>query len=333
MCLERREIERYLAKRQISYRTDSTNLEDDYTRNRIRHHILSYAQREISPKAVAHMCRTADLLTEAEEFLREQTGEAKARCVMQPPGDERRLYISVQPFAGLHIILKKRLILELIQQLAPEGRDISSVHVEAVLHLFEIDGGSRVCLPFGIRAVRKYERVALERGEEAPASFRPFCRTVERLPEGDAGSCKIDLENGERAEISVFFVKTGQKIPGNLYTKWFDCDKIKESLAFRTRRKGDYLTIADGEGEIRHKSLKEYMITEKIPRDDRDGMLLLADGAHVLWLAGYRISEFYKVSKNTKRILQVKLSGGRFGGGTEEEDGGTHQGTFAGGEG
>ena len=51
------------------------------------------------------------------------------------------------------------------------------------------------------------------------------------------------------------------------------------------------------------------MIGEKIPRELRDRIPVLAEGSHVLWLAGYRISEYYKVDRNTKRVLQVKLKG------------------------
>ena len=70
---------------------------------------------------------------------------------------------------------------------------------------------------------------------------------------------------------------------------------------------GDYLTIADGMGGIHRKSVKDYMITAKIPREQREKLFLLAEEKHVLWLVGYRISEYYKISENTKRILQVQL--------------------------
>ena len=52
------------------------------------------------------------------------------------------------------------------------------------------------------------------------------------------------------------------------------------------------------------------MIDAKIPRQKRDEILLLAEGSHVLWIVGYRISEYYKVTENTKTILQVEADGG-----------------------
>ena len=62
---ERTEIEEYLRKKGISYQTDKTNLEDDHTRNRIRHHILPYAQQEINNRAVQHLARAAQEISEA----------------------------------------------------------------------------------------------------------------------------------------------------------------------------------------------------------------------------------------------------------------------------
>ena len=58
------------------------------------------------------------------------------------------------------------------------------------------------------------------------------------------------------------------------------------------------------------------MVNEKIPVKDRDRKWILADGSHVLWIPGYRISEYYKISKDTKRILVVEIQ--------EEENDGTY---------
>ncbi|MDE5867138.1 MAG: tRNA lysidine(34) synthetase TilS, partial [Lachnospiraceae bacterium] len=91
------------------------------------------------------------------------------------------------------------------------------------------------------------------------------------------------------------------------YTKWFDCDKITRNLLLRTRQAGDYLTINNA---MQKKSIKEYMVNEKIPKTQRERIYLLADGAHILWIPGYRISQYYKVDESTKRILQVQLRGG-----------------------
>ena len=56
-----------------------------------------------------------------------------------------------------------------------------------------------------------------------------------------------------------------------------------------------------------YKLLKEYFINEKIPKDERDQIYLMADGNHIIWVIGYRMSQFYKVSESTKNILKVHI--------------------------
>ena len=64
----------------------------------------------------------------------------------------------------------------------------------------------------------------------------------------------------------------------------------------------------DGRG--RHKSLRRFFIDEKIPADRRDRILLLAEGSHILWVVGYRISEAYKISDSTSRVFTADILGG-----------------------
>ena len=105
---------------------------------------------------------------------------------------------------------------------------------------------------------------------------------------------------GEESSASAgAFLKN---IPQKKYTKWLDYDKIIQSVVFRTRRSGDYLTIDDN---FSKKSLKKYMIEEKIPANERNSMLVLADGNHIIWVPGGRISTYYRVTEQTRVILEV----------------------------
>ena len=118
---------------------------------------------------------------------------------------------------------------------------------------------------------------------------------------------EYEFEHFGKLELRLFMRDQGQIIPQNLYTKWFDYDKIKKSLQVRSRKQGDYL-IVDEKGS--RKSLKQYMIDEKIPREERNQLLILSDEDHVVWIPGYRISQYYKIEDQTKKILEVKLTGG-----------------------
>ena len=89
-------------------------------------------------------------------------------------------------------------------------------------------------------------------------------------------------------------------------SKRFDCDRITDNVVIRTRAEGDYLTI-DAAGN--HKSIQDYFVDEKIPRHKRDQIILVCDGSHVMWVVGYRISEYYKISNNTTRVLEIVYGG------------------------
>ena len=309
LCLERPLIEAYLGERGIPFRRDATNDQDDYTRNRIRRHILPYAEREIAPGCVASMARTAELLSEDEDYLEGQTKVAAESCAEKESSGFR---VSLRSFRELHPALQKRTLHMLVKELSPGQRDISYVHIGDLLTLFEREGNREICLPFGIRGRREYEWVVLERSVPETECLPKERGAETALPweELVPGACILTEGFFGRARISLFEKKeiNSKDIPQNECTKWFDCDRIKKSLVLRTRQSGDYLTIAAGDGGLAHKSLKDYMIARKIPRQERDRIPVLAEGNHILWLAGYRISEYYKITGNTKRILQVQLS-------------------------
>jgi len=368
LCLERWEVEAYLRERQVHWCMDGTNNGDGYCRNRIRHHILPYAEREIAAGAVEHMRQSAEMLREAEDFLEQQAGQALRQCLAAGAwrGDEQagqyirnaQYVMDAETFRGFHTVLQKRMALDILEHLSPTGKDISRVHVQSVVDLFYGEGNKQADLPCGISAWRQYGRVIIKRGTaeadgsgvngvnrgeacgevdgesrgeacgEAPREGRhkggpdgeavfigrhqevSWDRRPVAVPVGEeiAGSGFVcPIGNLGKMEFRVFEIQMEQKFPQNQYTKWFDYDRIEESLVVRTRNKGDYLTIADREGKMIHKTLKDYMITEKIPRQIRDEIPVLAAGNHILWLPGWRISEYFKVSKDTKRILQVKI--------------------------
>jgi len=315
LCLERTEIEDYLTKRQIVWCTDSTNGTDDYARNRIRHHVLPYVEKELVRGCVLHMAQTADILAETEEYMCRQTQEARVSCVRE---SKERFELSVEPFCRLHPAIQKRLLLMLAEELSPTGKDILSVHIAELLALFEGTGNGRVNLPMNIVAVRSYTKVILGKNKKYVRPSLGISVPGEWLTV--QGGFRVELNEMEILEFTLLSGIQYEEVPRNQYTKWFDYDKIKESVCVRYRETGDFLSIADGSGKIIHKSLKDYMITEKIPREDREGIPLLTEGSHVLWIIGGRISEFYKVKRDTKRILQVQLKKGCSGSETEDEN-------------
>lgn len=296
--LERRDIETYLEQMQISYCQDCTNDTDAYARNRIRHHILSYAEQEICRGATAHLCRTADIFIEIEDYMKEQVERAGELCVTR---QNARLNIDCQVFASLHPALQKGLLLTLLKELSPAHRDMGMQQVEQVLNLCLQSGNRAFSLPQGVGARRSYDRVVLEQPQEQKPISASVRIQVPQSP-GEGFSCPVA---GGILQLRRMENEKNVNLSGNLYTKWLDCDRIEELLEWRTRRTGDYLEICTTSGHGR-KSIKKLFIDEKIPLQERDHIPLLAQGSHILWVAGGRISEFCKIDSDTKHILQVE---------------------------
>ena len=298
LCLRRNEIEAWLQERKISFCTDSTNEQDIYTRNRIRHHILTYAEKEICQGAVTNMNRTADQLLDAEEYLVRQTKTAMENCVQIT--DDKEIIIKIPQFLKEDEYLRGRILLACVERAAGCRKDITAAHIKNIALLFQGTGSKELYLPYDLVVYKKYDLGMIQKKEKN--------RRSDIQKEGARGMYKVtppsvlDVPGLGRVEFTVFPLQHYQNIPEKTYTKWFDYDKITSSIMLRTREKGDYLTINNRMG---HKSLQDYFVNEKVPREERDRIYLLAEDSHVIWIPGYRISEYYKVCENTRKILQV----------------------------
>lgn len=362
LCVGREQIEAYLAAEGLEWREDGTNGEDIYARNKIRHHILPFAQREICGGAVSHMGELADILAETENYLTRETdrlydiyvqedieGKYGGYGISDTAGEMENLYgevkIELVGFRTEDVVMRKRILLRALERITPYRKDITARHIAGLMELTEKEGSKELSLPYGIRAIKEYDMLFLKRPEKATSGQEWQVAVKESGPGQAAGAAGPVISKGlpeicvsESALIpgvpvqymvpdsggftfilwetaflpaAPFFYRKEQNIPENRYTKWFDYDKITTSLFLRTRKPGDYLTIDD---TLHTQSVKQYMINEKIPKAKRDGMYLLADGAHILWVPGHRVSRQYRVEKNTRRILEVRLRGGNDGG-------------------
>ncbi|MBS6643561.1 MAG: tRNA lysidine(34) synthetase TilS [Clostridiaceae bacterium] len=285
LCFGREEILYYLEEKKIPYCTDSTNLTDDYTRNKLRNQIIPMIGELINPRAAENIDHAGKLIFQADEYLSSQAGKLLTEYGMT---GEHRWGIPVQVLERQPSIIQTYVVFRMIKQAAGHAKDITSRHIEQVQELLLKETGSRTDLPYGLCARREYLNLWIE--------MRKKDHLVDKQP-------SVYLPE---PVFTVFPYEKSSEIPKNRYTKWFDYDKIKGMVSVRIRETGDFITIPGG-----RKTVKAFMIDEKIPREERDHIPLLADGKHIIWIIGYRISEYYKVTDNTKNVLQVQLDGGK----------------------
>lgn len=299
LCLRRSEIEALLQREGIDYRTDATNFEEDYTRNKIRLKVLPYLNREINQRATEHIAALAGAALEASDYIARQ-----AKKAWEQVADEKdRIYIP--KFSALDPVIQKALVRLLIEKKAGKLKDITQKHVQSVCGLAFAMSGREIHLPYRMTAVKEGDWLSITDGKKEDVK-------CEEIPAAIPGSLELETPDGR---LILEILKTVQ-IPAflkNPCTKCFDYDKINDGLLWRHRRSGDFMCIGDG----RKKLVKRLLIDEKVPKSKRDSLWLLADGDHVLWIPGLpggRISDYYKITDATKQILMIKIKG-------EEENG------------
>ena len=288
--VSRQEILSYLHQEGIGYCEDSTNAENDYTRNRLRNLVLRVLKEQVNAQAAENISHMAVLAGEADEYIRQQ-----AAGIWQVEGQEKAapggqiFLVSREVLKEQPPIIQSYLIRHMISGLSGCEKDITYTHVKLVQQLLEKESGKRLSLPYELTAGIDGAFLWIKQGKLMD-------------PVEEAGENTLP-----NPEFRVFSYEKHMKIPENQYTKWFDYDKIKDTVSVRYRETGDYFTLPGGG----RKSVKTYMIDQKIPREMRGRIPLLAEGSHVLWVMGYRISEYYKVTEDTKTILQVQTNGGK----------------------
>lgn len=298
LCVGKQEILDYLKEQGLSYCEDSTNACQDYTRNRLRHKLIPEILDDVNAGAVSHIVGTGRLLSQADEYL-----ESQAEEVWRQYGKEEkeagRYGIEGNVLERQPEILRGYIIRKIIGLCTNSVKDITFVHIDQACRLVKRGTGKRISLPYGLEAETEYGVVWISRSKG-----RTGAKTAgEKEPVQVEKSAKTTVKT---LKLSHFSYKKDEEIPENRYTKWFDYDTIKSTLSVRNRQTGDYITLKDG----KRKTVKAYMIDEKIPREERDKILLLAEGHHILWIVGYRISEYYKITEHTQQILQVQTDGG-----------------------
>jgi len=300
LCVTRREIEEYLKEKGQAFCTDRTNLEEDYTRNRIRNKLLPIAE-DLQPRVVEHIADTAEYLARVEVYLEEQTKLWYDKAVQR---QEESVLINLDSLKDADKLFKERVVYCALCVAAGGKKDMTATAVADCLALGEKQTGRQICLPLGLTVVREYDVLRIfheqERQEATEISVGHFPFEVDFSGENQ----KIRLEVITLEESVESFIEKAGGIPKSNYTKWFDYDTIDADISLRTARTEDVISLyTDGRG----KSVRDVMTDAKIPKEERSRRLVLAAGDRVLWIPGVRGSEAYRVTQQTKRILIATL--------------------------
>ncbi len=260
LCLTREEIETYLQQNDISFRTDSTNLRSDVTRNRVRLELIPQLKRDYNPEIVETLCRTAEIMRQQQTDIDKQAQQFIQNHVKQEKNDRR---VAAGELLAQGMTIGHAVLCHMA------GSALEWGHVQAIWRILEKnETGCQMDLPHGMTATLSYGILTVGRRAKTISGFSYILRPGETclLPElGYVAGVDWAAEQDKRQESVHIMPYHG------------------EPIVIRSRQSGDRIRTGG-----RLQRVKQMMIDAKIPRELREKIPVVEVGGDIVWVYGLR---------------------------------------------
>ena len=280
--ITRKEIEEYLALNKMNFVTDSTNLTDNYTRNKIRHSIIPLL-REINPSLNSTFITSVDGLRDENALIESMTDEAELHCL------NSNTLINLYNYDS---VIRCRCISRLLM---------------------------RNNLPVSHERIRNCEKILLNGGKiniSGNIYFISDCQKAE-LTEvynlSPTDEKRVPIKIGPNTLFNGIIVycelvdadkkNSHEYVNKNLTFYVLDYDKIKGESVLRSRKKGDKIQLS---GRSFHSSIKK-IINEKIPHKERDTLHFIEDEEGTIFAEKIGIAQRVTPDGETKRLFIISV--------------------------
>ncbi len=293
--IRRSEIMTYLDERDLDYRTDSSNLGTDYTRNRVRHELLPVLET-YNPNISRSLVNLGTMMSSVAAHYDHLTDDALLRVVKNTTIGQ--IALDSGTFGGYDESLRRSIVRRVVADLRPDLTALPFLHVENVLNLaLRGEIGTGVELPGRIQVRLDHSGIIFQEGDGLP-----------KLPTAELpvpGSVVFQDARLEILSRITPWEELGATVSSTDHdTAYFDLDQLSLPLTVRARRKGDRFHPFGMEGT---KTLKEFFIDEKIAWSFRDEVPLICDDSGILWVVGMRRARAAPVTEKTKRVLTISV--------------------------
>jgi tRNA(Ile)-lysidine synthase len=291
--LTRAEIEAELLKRQLPFRTDSSNRNPRLRRNKLRMELLPQLARDFNPDVISLLSNLAERARDDEEFLEQQARERAAPWRTREGEEER---FPARPLAGFSRALGRRIIRLMVLSVRGNLSGITHRHIEAVSRLAtEAQSGRRILLPGNLEARRDFDWLVI--GPVAGARVCPgYAFAV--TPPADASL----PSHGIRLHFKI----VGAESAGRAYNKsggvLLDAGKLAGELVLRSWRPGDRFQPS---GSRKSLKLKELFRERRIAAGARAGWPVLECGKEIVWVRGFPAAASVAPAAETQTILVI----------------------------
>ncbi len=278
--VSRLEIEEFANLSGLAYRVDSSNLSNDFVRNKIRNIILPELKK-ISPQAVQSVTTSMLHLRETYALYSEAVDVEKQRCcrVMEDGVaiDEQLL----QQHSHSETIL--------FEILYPYG--FNADVVSQIYHSFESQSGKQF---ESDTYVATHDRNTLYVHKKS-VQFDDEILITEQMTQVTVAQMDLLIS---RVGRETFVLEKSPSVAS------LDTNKLKFPLIVRKWQNGDSFVPFGMKGK---KKISDYLIDAKVPLHKKDSIYVVESAGEIVWLIGYRISQNYAVSAETQNILKIKM--------------------------
>ena len=288
---ERKEIEEFLSEFDINYMTDSSNLKDDYLRNRIRHFIMP-AFKNINGDFVQAVLRTTNIIRDEERYFDILVTRTLMKLISRKSDSFIELFLG--PLEYMDTVLLRRVLRRSLAE-TKRLRGLGLDHIEDLIKLIKSGrSGDRIYLPHSIRAIKAYATLILT--SEEPARLNEYII--------DEPGEVILKESSLVLRLSISEKYLDDDLGDGKRIACLDADKLTFPLKVRPRKTGDFFYPL---GFGNRKKIQDYFVDEKIPRDERDIVPLLINNNTIAAVIGYRLDDRFKVDDNTTRVMRMEI--------------------------
>jgi tRNA(Ile)-lysidine synthase len=289
LCLRRAEIENYCRQHNLHPFTDSSNLETDYTRNKLRLQLMPHLENTYNPKIKEALVKLASLAAADRKYLKAMAGLYFFKLTRS---SGVQTIIELDGLLKLPLALRSRLLRMAIRKHL-KSKEFGKKHIDQLLSICKTGRpGSEISLPGQIRAYIRPGKLIL--GVHHLAVPVMLDSKALNIPG------KTRLTNTASIE-AVILRKENVPWPPPKYRACLDYEKLADrKLQVRTRLPGDLFFPQGAPGK---KKLKDFLIDQKTPAYVRDTIPLIVCEGEIIWVAGLRIANPYRITETTERVL------------------------------
>lgn len=274
----RTEIEEFAKQNNLTFRTDRTNLSDDYQRNYIRHHIVP-AFKQINPHFEQRMAQNLDNLTQAANIYNYYIEQAKLKIV-KAIGDK----IAIDKQSIINERFAETVLFEIVSNYG-----FNSEQAKRILSVINGESG-KLFISNSHKLLIDRTQIIIE-----PISNKTTNVTVDKLGTIKANNSTFEMQVIDVANFNLI------KQPN---VACIDLEKIQLPITIRTWQDGDTFYPL---GMNKQQKLSNFLINNKINRLDKENVLVLTCNNQIVWVAGHRIDNRFKITETTKQVLVIKM--------------------------